>query len=176
MVERHRRAPRRLAGALWLRRRRDRRRPRALLARQPGERRLVFTKTGTGCYVVDRRSGERALQAARLSDAPSRHELDDLVSITCAAALESELLLVCNPFPADALPTEAYATLVADVRGNGTRVVVDLSSPRLDAALEGRPDVVKLNDWELAEYVRGRVDGPACAQPPSGCWRPGRDR
>jgi 1-phosphofructokinase len=133
---------------------------RALLAREPGERRLVFTKTATGCYVVDRRSGERALQAAHLSDAPSRHELDDLVSITCAAALESELLLVCNPFPADALAPEAYATLVADVRGNGTRVAVDLSSPRLDAALEGRPDVVKVNDWELAEYVRDRVDGP----------------
>jgi 1-phosphofructokinase len=40
-------------------------------------------------------------------------------------------------------------------------VLVDLSSPRLDSALEGRPDVVKVNDWELAEYVRGPVDGLA---------------
>jgi 1-phosphofructokinase len=133
---------------------------RTLLACRPGELRLVSTMTASGCYVVDRRSGERALLAAHLSDAPSRHELDDLVSTTCAAALESQLLFVCNPFPADGLPTEAYATLVADVRSNGTRVAVDLSSPRLDAALEGRPDVVKLNDWELAEYVRDRVDGP----------------
>jgi 1-phosphofructokinase len=38
-------------------------------------------------------------------------------------------------------------------------VLVDLSSPRLDSALEGRPDVVKLNDWELAEFVRDSVEG-----------------
>jgi len=132
----------------------------ALLARLPGQRRLVPTATATGCYVVDRRSGQRSLMAIRLSDAPSRHELDDLVSIACAAALESEALLVCNAFPPDALPPEAYGTLVADVGTMGTPVVVDLSSPRLDAALEGRPNVVKLNDWELAEYVRGPVDGP----------------
>jgi len=39
-------------------------------------------------------------------------------------------------------------------------VIVDLSTPRLDSALEGRPDVVKLNDWELAEYLAAPVDGP----------------
>jgi 1-phosphofructokinase len=133
---------------------------RALLEELPGERRLVPTDAPSGCYVVDRRSGQRSLLAARLSAAPSRHELDDLVSVACAAALESEVLLVCNPFPADSLPPEAYATLVADVRAMGTPVLVDLSTPRLDAALEGRPSVVKLNDWELAEYLRAPVDGP----------------
>jgi 1-phosphofructokinase len=133
---------------------------RALLEELPGERRLVPTDAPSGCYVVDRRSGQRSLLAARLSPAPSRHELDDLVSIACAAALESEVLLVCNPFPADSLPPDAYATLVADVRAVGTPVLADLSTPRLDAALEGRPNVVKLNDWELAEYVRAPVDGP----------------
>ena len=131
-----------------------------LLASKPGERRLVATEAPTGCSVVDRRSGVRRLLAVRLSTAPSRHELDELVSATCSAALDGEVLLVCNPFPADALPPETYATLVADVRANGTRVLVDLSTPRLNAALEGRPDLVKVNDWELAEYVRGPVDGP----------------
>ena len=49
-------------------------------------------------------------------------------------------------------------------------VLVDLSSPRLDSALEGRPDLVKLNDWELAEYVAARSPSRAsCARPPSGC-------
>jgi fructose-1-phosphate kinase PfkB-like protein len=38
-------------------------------------------------------------------------------------------------------------------------VLVDLSTPRLDSALSGGPDIVKINDWELAEYVRGPVDG-----------------
>jgi 1-phosphofructokinase len=132
---------------------------RSLLAPMPGERRLVSTEAATGCYVTDRRSGERRLLATRLSGAPSRHELDDLVSVACTAALESEALLVCNPFPPGTVPPEAYATLVGDVGANGTRVLIDLSTPRLDAVLDARPDVVKLNDWELAEYVCGPVDG-----------------
>lgn len=55
---------------------------------------------------------------------------------------------------------EVYANLVADARANGVRVLVDLSTPRLDSALEGHPDWVKINDWELAQYVKGSVDGP----------------
>jgi fructose-1-phosphate kinase PfkB-like protein len=97
--------------------------------------------------------------AARLAGPATRHEVDDLVSLTCAAALGSRSLVVCNPYPGDTLPLEVYGTLVADAKGNGVPVLVDLSSPRLDSALEGRPDVVKLNDWELAEYVRDSVDG-----------------
>jgi 1-phosphofructokinase len=46
------------------------------------------------------------------------------------------------------------------VRANGTPVLVDLSTPRLDSALQGNPDLVKLNDWELAEYVCGPVSKP----------------
>jgi fructose-1-phosphate kinase PfkB-like protein len=133
---------------------------RALLAGAPGERRLVETAGESGCYVTDRRSGERDVIATALAAPPSRHEVDDLLSATVAAALESKVLLVANPFPADALPAEVYGELVADVRGQGVPAVVDLSAPRLDAALEARPDVVKLNDWELAAWVYGPVDGP----------------
>ena len=39
-------------------------------------------------------------------------------------------------------------------------MIVDLSPPRLDSALEGRPELVKINDWELARYVDGPVDTP----------------
>jgi fructose-1-phosphate kinase PfkB-like protein len=31
----------------------------------------------------------------------------------------------------------------------------------MESALRGRPDVAKLNDWELAEFVRGPVSQPA---------------
>ena len=133
---------------------------RPLLHHLPGEARLVETAASSGCYVVDRRDGDRRLVAHAPTESPSRHELDDLVSITCAAALESDVLVVCNPYPGEALPLEVYGNLVADARANGTPVVVDLSTPRLDSALEGRPDVVKLNDWELAEYVVGPVSEP----------------
>jgi 1-phosphofructokinase len=91
---------------------------------------------------------------------PSRHELDDLFSATAAAALEANVLVVCNPYPGDALPLDVFADLVSDARGNGTKVLVDLSTPRLDRALEGGPDLVKINDWELAEYVYGPVSEP----------------
>ncbi len=47
------------------------------------------------------------------------------------------------------------------MRANGTPVVVDLSPPRLDSALEGKPDLVKINDWEVARYIEGPVDTPA---------------
>lgn len=133
---------------------------RGLLADGPGERRLVTTASASGSYVVDRRSGQRRVVAHAPSDPPSRHEADDLVAVATAAALESELLVVCNPYPGDALELELFAQLVTDARANGTPVLADLSSPRMDSALQGGLALAKLNDWELAEYVSGPVDGP----------------
>jgi 1-phosphofructokinase len=130
-----------------------------LLEALPGERRIVHTSGFSGCYVVDRRTGERRMVANGARPAPQRHEIDDLVAATCAAALASQVLVLCNPFPGEGLPDEAYETLAADVRAAGVPVIVDLSTPRLDRVLAHRPDLVKLNNWELAEYVRGPVDG-----------------
>jgi 1-phosphofructokinase len=133
---------------------------RGLLGAMPFATRLVPTATASGCLVIDRRTGERQLVAHAPSQPASRHEVDDLVSVSTAVALESDVLVVCNPYPGDALPLDRYAELVGDVRDNGVPVIVDLSAPRLDAALVGRPDLAKLNDWELAGYVTGPVDGP----------------
>ena len=131
-----------------------------LLNREAGERRLVSRGGDSGCLVFDRRGGSRELVAGTAAEPPSRHELDDLFSLTCAAALDAAALVICNPYPPDAWPLSVYADLAADAAANGTPVLVDLSAPRLDHALEGRPFVVKINDWELAEYVYGSVDGP----------------
>lgn len=131
-----------------------------LLKRMPIDLRLVETAAESGAYVHDRRDGERRPVAQRAAPPPSRHEIDDLFSVACAAALEADVLAVCGPFPGEALPLEVYGNLVADVRENGTPVIVDLSPPRLDSALEGRPDLVKINDWELAAFVYGPVDTP----------------
>jgi 1-phosphofructokinase len=132
-----------------------------LLAELPGERRTVRTASSSGCYVADRRSGEREVLTYAFSDPPSRHELDDLFSITVAEAIDCGTLAVTNPAPEEALPLELYGALVADARAGGCRTLVDLSSPRLDSALQGQPDLVKLNDWQLAEFVRGPVSEPA---------------
>jgi 1-phosphofructokinase len=133
---------------------------RGLLEQLPGERRLVDAAEPSGCYVHDRRSGQRVMIAGQLAAPPSRHETDELFSVATAAALTSRVLVVCNPYPGEGLPLEVYGNLVADARANGVPVLVDLSSPRLQGALAGAPDLVKLNDWELAEYVVGPVAEP----------------
>jgi 1-phosphofructokinase len=132
-----------------------------LLRQACGEGRLVRTASTSGCYVTDRRSGERRLLSCALSDPPTRHELDELVSVTCAEAVSADWLVVTNPLPAESLPLETYGELVADARAVGCRTLVDLSAPRLDSALRGEPDLVKLNDWELAQFVRGPVSEPS---------------
>jgi 1-phosphofructokinase len=134
---------------------------RGLLDQLPGERCLVPTATASGCYVTDRRSGKLEVLSMALSDPPSRDELDDLFARACSEAIACGWLVVTNPLPADALPLELYRDLVADVRANGCRALLDLSTPRLDLALEAEPDLVKLNDWELAEIVKGSVEGSA---------------
>lgn len=134
---------------------------RRLLEQLPIETRLIETASPCGAYVHDRRGGEREPLAQGGAAAPSRHELDDLFSTSCATALECDVLALCGAYPAEALPLEIYGDLVSDVRANGTPVLVDLSPPRLDSALEGGPDVVKINDWELAAFVYGPVDTPA---------------
>ena len=133
---------------------------RPLLDALPGTLQLVETVGESGCYVIDRRDDERHLFAQSLSPPPSRHELDELFSGTCATALASKVLVVCNPLYDEALPLRIFSDLVSDVRANGTPVLVDLSTPRLDHALAGGPDLVKLNDWELAEFVSGPVSEP----------------
>jgi len=133
----------------------------ALLARLDAELQLVPATSASACYVTDRREGERRVLSCVLGDPPSRHELDELFSLTCVEALAGGWLVVTNPLPADALPIELYGDILRDVRGAGCRTLVDLSSPRLDSALRGEPDLVKLNDWELAEFVRGPVSAPA---------------
>jgi len=126
-----------------------------------GRASLVRTASASGSYMVDRRSGERKLLAMAVSDAPSRHELDELFSRTCAQALACGWLVVTNPFPGELLPLEIYRDLVADARAGGCRTLVDLSPPRLESALAGEPDLVRINDWELAQLVRGPVATPA---------------
>lgn len=131
-----------------------------LLAELPFAARMTAATGASGCYVTDRRGEERHELARQVSPPPSRHELDALISGTIAAALGADVLAICNPFPGDQLPESVYAELAADARAGGTTVIADLSSPRLDALLPAAPRLVKVNDWELAEFVQGPVDPP----------------
>jgi 1-phosphofructokinase len=130
------------------------------LEQLPIELRLVETAEASGAYIHDRRSGERVPVAQSAAMPASRHDVDDLFSVACAAALDADLLAICGPYPDEALPLEIYGSLVTDVKANGTPVLVDLSPPRLNSALEGKPDLVKINDWQIAAFVSGPVDTP----------------
>ena len=111
------------------------------------------------------------------TEPPSRHEADELVAATTAAALESDVLAMCNPYPGDALPLEVYGDLVCR-RARQRHARCSSTSPRRGstARSSGEPDLVKLNDWELAEYVTGPVEtaGSRAARP-SGCASGRRD-
>jgi 1-phosphofructokinase len=131
---------------------------RPLLEEMPIELRLVETSEASGAYIHDRRSGEREPLSQSAALPASRHEIDELFSVTVAAARDCDLLAVCGPYPDNTVPLEIYGGLVADVKTNGVPVIVDLSSPRLDSALEGKPDLVKINDWQIAGFVSDAVD------------------
>jgi len=122
--------------------------------------RLVPGVGQAGCYVVDRRSGHDEVLATAWSAPPRPDEIDTLLSLAAEAARDSDVFVVCNPMPGDLLPLDVYTSVTRRARAAGSRVLVDLSSPRLDSALRGQPELVKINDWELAEYVVGPVEDP----------------
>src|SRR3954453_19923846 len=105
---------------------------RPLLEELPVGLRLVETAEASGAYIHDRRSGERQPISQSAALPASRHELDDLFSVSVSAALDCDLLAICGPYPDNTVPLEIYGSLVADVKANGVPVIVDLSSPRLD--------------------------------------------
>ncbi len=130
-----------------------------LLARAGIELRPARTAGESGSYLVDRRRDGRRILASTARVAPGRHELDDLVELSSAAAFDAGLLVLCNPFPADGFPLDVYETVAAAARDRDVSLLVDLSSPRLEHVLSFHPDLVKLNDWELAQYACAPVDG-----------------
>ena len=135
-------------------RRRDRHRA-AAPARPPADRAAPGRDGGRQRQLHARPAQRRAgADRTERQPPPSRHEIDDLFSVTLRRGTGRRRAGPLRPLPGRGLPLELYGNLVADVRDNGTPVVVDLSPPRLDSALEGKPNLVKINDWELARLHR----------------------
>ncbi|MGO9490172.1 MAG: PfkB family carbohydrate kinase [Solirubrobacteraceae bacterium] len=122
---------------------------------------LVRTAGASGWRVTDRREGRHEVMAMQVSVPPSEQELDELIALSCAHALACEWLVVTNPLPAEALPLEVYRQIVGDAHVGGARTLLDLASPRLDSAVAGEPDLVKLNESELGDFIHGSVSTPA---------------
>lgn len=96
------------------------------------------------------REGERRFLWRGEPSALGRHELDELYSATLAEAMGAGVCVVAGAHQAaHVLHGDVIGRLVSDLAASGVRVVVDLSGDELRAALEARPDVVKLSHEEL---------------------------
>lgn len=123
----------------------------------------AIVRGGRGAvYVHDRRNGERAVIAEEPGDPLGRHELDELYGATLREGLASGLVILSGPADDETLPADTYRRLAADLRTAGSRVLVDLSGDRLDAAVEGGVDVLKVSDEELhADGLAAEASVPA---------------
>lgn len=126
------------------------------LLEDEGIRVVAVDRTGRGAaYVHDRRNGERVRIVETGGEPISRHDLDELYGLTLGEGLSSDLVILSGPASANALPSDVYRRLAADLRTGGKRVIVDLAGERLDAALAGGVDIVKVSDEEL--LADGRI-------------------
>ncbi len=109
----------------------------------------IPSEAWNGGYVHDRRGGDRI----ELVDVPpshlSRHEVDELYSVTMAAALSTGTCILAGSHVKEVIPDDVYVRLAADLRSAGVEVVADLSGDSLRAALEGEPSLIKVSDEEL---------------------------
>jgi 1-phosphofructokinase len=132
-----------------------------LLAAHAFESRIVPVAEPTGAYVHDRRGGHREVWWQATLGPLGRHEVDDLYTVTLAAALEAGVCVLTGTHrQGSVLPDGTFGRLASDLRANGVVVVVDLQDGFLREALEGGADVVKVSEDELTEdgWVSGGDD------------------
>lgn len=120
--------------------------------------RLIRSRGAGGAYVDDRRSEERRRIAEQAPAPLDRHTVDDLLSATVAAGMESGIVVVTGSNGHDTVKPAFFGALAGGLRALGVTVVADLSGPELLAALDGGADVVKVADDELSALDLGALD------------------
>jgi 1-phosphofructokinase len=105
----------------------------------------------SGSYIHDRRSGERVPVAVTEGPRLWRHETDGLYGAMLTAGLEADLAMLTGPQPPGAVAADFYRRLAMDLRGNGARVVADLTYGALEGALAGGVDVLKISHVEMVK-------------------------
>ncbi|MFI6762518.1 1-phosphofructokinase family hexose kinase [Micromonospora sp. NPDC050417] len=120
-----------------------------LLASEGVELRVVHRDSSSGGYVHDRRDGRRD----EIVDVPghplTRHELDDLYNLTLGEGLRASVSVLSGPGDPSLAPPDVYRRLAADLGGNGSRVVADLSGEHLRAVLDSGVSFLKVSHEEL---------------------------
>ena len=119
----------------------------------------VEAATPNVAYVHDRRSGERVPVVEIDAEPLSRHEVDALYSTTVVEAMSADVCVLGGPSSPEVLPPDTYRRLAADVSGNGTVVVADLSGEALDDAVRGGATLVKSSHEDLLRHGQVEADG-----------------
>lgn len=107
-------------------------------------------------YIHDRRGGKREAIVEAQGEPLSRHALDSLYSATLREAAGADLVILSGPDGEEMLEADVYRRLASDMRQLERPVLVDLAGERLEAALQGGVDVLKVSHEEL--LADGRVD------------------
>ncbi|MFC7546121.1 1-phosphofructokinase family hexose kinase [Plantactinospora sp. GCM10030261] len=121
-----------------------------LLASEGVDLAMIRRDTASGGYVHDRRDGKR-LEIADVPGAPlGRHDLDELYNLALAKGLRAPVSVLSGTGKAPLVPADMYRRLAADLGGNGSQVVADLSGPFLSAVLDsGELTFLKVSHEEL---------------------------
>lgn len=123
---------------------------RALLGDLPADG-LLSCSVPNGSYVHDRRSGEREVVAQFPSAPLDRHMEDDLVSLTMACGLGSEVVVVCGSNLDGNVDVSIFQRICANLQSSGTMVVADLAGSELRSALAGGVGLLKVSDAEMVD-------------------------
>jgi 1-phosphofructokinase len=130
----------------------------ALLKGEEIEHPCLGMSASNPTWIHDRRDGEREPLWEGPAFQLGRHEIDELFSATLARGLACGVCVVAGTHEGlGALDPDTYRRLVGDLGAGGVRAVADLSDDELTAALEGRPNVVKVSEDDMRRD--GRLSG-----------------
>ena len=121
-----------------------------LVEAEPIEVRAVRRQESNGCWVHDRRTGERQVVADVAGSALGRHETDELVGAAIAAALRHGICVLTGPQHPGLIDASHYGRMTTDLRANGVEVIIDLSGPPLRSSLGAGVDFCKVSDEDLS--------------------------
>lgn len=124
---------------------------RGLIEREDVGVRSVSMSGDNPAYVHDRREGERESIAETPWPSLSRHEIDELYTLTIAEAMEADACLLGGAAERHVLPDDVYRRLAADLKRAGKLVVADLAGGQLQAAVAGGASVVKVSHEALLQ-------------------------
>lgn len=123
--------------------------------------RAVQREADSGWYVHDRRDGGRSTVAEHPGAPMTRHDMDELYSLTLAEGLRAAVSVLSGPADHAVIDADVYRRLAADLTANGARVVADLSGDLLTAVLAGGVEFLKVSHEELLADGRASDDSVA---------------